>query len=114
MHIASQIASFGALYFKGHYNRARPSQLCPALLPPIPVPGHASFPSGHSTQAHLMMLCLVHVLEEADVPQPDRDAISADLRVLADRVARNREIAGLHYASDSKGGVALAKSVFDT
>jgi hypothetical protein len=29
-------------------------------------------------------------------------------------VGRNREIAGLHYESDTAGGVALAQSVFDT
>jgi hypothetical protein len=110
LHIASLIGSFAALYFKGAYERPRPSQLCPALLPPIPVPGHSSFPSGHSTQAHLMARCITHML----VVVPDSDAISADLRVLAKRVARNREIAGLHYASDSKGGDALAESVFDT
>jgi hypothetical protein len=84
------------------------------LRPPIPVPGHSSFPSGHSTQAHLMARCVAYLLNEAGVPQPDRDALSADLFVLADRVARNREIAGLHYRSDSQGGAALAESLFNT
>jgi len=114
LHIASLIGSFTALHFKAIYERPRPSQLCPALLPPIPVPGHSSFPSGHSTQAHLMALCMDHLLTEANVPQPDLANISADLRVLADRIGRNREIAGLHYESDTAGGVALAQSVFDT
>jgi len=114
LHIASLIGSFTALHFKGIYERPRPSQLCPALLPPIPVPGHSSFPSGHSTQAHLMALCMGQLLTQANVPQPDRGNISADLRVLADRIGRNREIAGLHYESDTAGGVALAQSVFDT
>ena len=61
--IASLVGTFVAMYFKGRYARPRPSQLCPALLPPIEVPGHASFPSGHSTQAHLMALCMDSVLD---------------------------------------------------
>jgi len=112
MHIASLVASFGALYFKGLYNRARASQLCPALMPPIPVPGHSSYPSGHSTQAHLMALCLNHVFKQVPIAQPDLDALTGDLAVLADRIARNRELAGLHYESDSKGGAELAKVLF--
>ena len=32
---------------------------------------------------------------------------------LADRIARNREIAGLHFRSDSKGGANLAQSLFE-
>lgn len=61
-----------------------------------------------------MALCMGYLLTKANVPQPDRGNISADLRVLADRIGRNREIAGLHYESDTAGGVALAQSVFDT
>lgn len=38
----------------------------------------------------------------------DRDVLMADLSVLADDIARNREIAGLHYAADSAGGARLA------
>jgi membrane-associated phospholipid phosphatase len=112
LHIASLIGSFAALHFKGVYNRARPSQVCPALLPPIPVPGHSSFPSGHSTQAHLMQRCVTHVLTEAGIPQTDLDTLTADLWVLAERVARNREIAGLHYESDSIGGTELSAILF--
>jgi hypothetical protein len=38
-------------------------------------------------------------------------AMLDDLEVLADRIARNREIAGLHYCSDSQAGVALATQI---
>ena len=37
--IASQVGTFVAMYFKGLYKRPRASELCPALLPPIEVPG---------------------------------------------------------------------------
>ena len=38
--------------YKNMYQRPRPSQLWPELMPPIEVPGHASFPSAHATQAY--------------------------------------------------------------
>jgi PAP2 superfamily len=102
--IASLVGTFIAMYFKNMYGRPRPSQLCPALLPPIEIPGHASFPSGHSTQAHLMALCMNDVFNGL----PQQDTMVDDLWTLADCIARNREIAGLHYPSDTDAGVAIA------
>ena len=114
LHIASLIGSYAVLYYKGFRNRPRPSQLCPALLPPIPMPGHASWPSGHATQAWLKALCIEHVLQGAQsgtLTQDDLDAVSSNLRTLAIRVARNREIAGLHYPTDSDAGRMLADTI---
>jgi len=101
---ASFVAGFCAMYYKGKYHRPRPSMLRPALLPPIAVPGHASLPSGHSTQAHLMALCMTEVLTGT----PLLPSMGNDLAALAQRIARNREIAGLHYSSDTEAGVKLA------
>jgi hypothetical protein len=102
--IASCVGTLVAMYFKGLYKRPRPSELCPALLPPIAVPGHASFPSGHSTQAHLMALCINDIFNTL----PQQNTILEETWTLADRIARNREIAGLHYASDTNAGKAIA------
>jgi hypothetical protein len=126
MHIASQVASYAALYYKADKDRPRPSQLLPALLPPVPMPGHASWPSGHATQAWLKTLCIEYVLSGVagmgtaiGGPTPGNAAgtlrlgvISANLRTLALRIARNREIAGLHYRSDSDDGRLLADAIF--
>ena len=114
LHIASLIGSFAALHFKHEFNRPRPSWQCPALLPPVPVPGHSSYPSGHATQAHLIALCMQHVLELVTPPLPQRDTngLKESLQVLARRVARNREIAGLHFESDSAAGKRLAEAAF--
>jgi hypothetical protein len=112
LHAANVVALFVAMYFKAHYKRPRASQLCPALLPPIAVPGHASYPSGHSTQAHLMALCMGEVFDGLPAAQkPQMQPMRDDLKVLADRIARNREIAGLHYPSDTAAGVVLANQV---
>src|SRR5262249_38708157 len=108
LHIASLIGSFAALYFKDKYKVPRPSQICPALLPPISVPGHSSWPSGHSTQAHLMKNCMLRIFDATALTPPDKAVLTADLTVLADSIARNREIAGLHYQKDSEGGAKLA------
>ena len=123
------------LYYKGTQKRPRPSQLLPALLPPVPVPGHASWPSGHATQAWLMALCAEYVLAGpappgfagttesgpggsnyastgANAGTLDLGTFSANLRTLARRIARNREIAGLHYPTDSDAGRQLAAAIF--
>ena len=112
--IAAQIGTFIVMSFKEAYLRPRPSQVCPGLLPPLEVPGHASFPSGHSTQAHLMALCLENAMKPPTSmnPDPTNTTQNTTIGVLADRIARNREIAGLHYKADSDAGVAIAKSVF--
>jgi hypothetical protein len=107
LNIASLVALFTSMYYKVKYRRPRASELCPALLPPIVVPGHASFPSGHSTQSHLMALCMGDVFQGL----PQHDVMVDDLTALADRISRNREIAGLHYPSDTQGGIALATDI---
>ena len=109
---ANLIALYVAMEWKAKYMRPRPSQICPALLPPIAVPGHASYPSGHSTQAHLMALCMGAVFDGLTAgQQPNTMPMRRDLAALADRIARNREIAGLHYPSDSQAGVKIAGSI---
>jgi hypothetical protein len=116
MHIANLLATFTVMYAKDHYQRPRPSHVLPALMPPIPNPGHAAFPSGHATQAHLIRLTLHEVFVEAGFgtgTANDLTVMDNDLLVLASRIARNREIAGLHYASDSIGGRRLAEYLIE-
>ncbi len=112
LNAASLMATFFEMHWKDHYQRARPSQICPALLPPIAVPGHSAYPSGHSTQAHLMALCMGDVFAGLPAGQAPTAALQTDLDVLARRIARNREIAGLHYPSDSAAGKRLAELIF--
>src|ERR1051326_9439922 len=46
---AIMVGEFVVMNLKYRFHRPRPSQLSPALMPPITVPGHASYPSGHAT-----------------------------------------------------------------
>jgi hypothetical protein len=106
MQIALRVGELQAIHYKYKFDRPRASTLLPWLMPPIEVPGHASYPSGHSTQSHLVALILGEVL-----PDWARGA-RGPLRQLAQRIARNREVLGLHYPSDSKAGEKLAKASF--
>jgi hypothetical protein len=111
------VGEFLAMHYKRQYQRARASQLSPALMPPIPVPGHASYPSGHATQAYLLSLLLGLVMPNVvgNLYVPTGNAYPGTpndflLDRLAERVARNREVLGLHYPSDSAAGKQLAQS----
>lgn len=106
---ASLIALHAAVFFKAAWNLARPSEFHPGLFPPFEIPGHPSFPSGHATQARLIALCLKQVL----APPSGRleDARGRALDALAARIARNREIAGVHTAQDSEAGRQLGAAV---
>jgi membrane-associated phospholipid phosphatase len=145
MSIALRVGEFQAMHYKLHPgtdaagnaipNRPRPSQLSPALMPPIAVPGHASYPSGHSTQSHLLSGLLAQVMPASvTTPLPQLPGAPAPLPLpnpppppppppiappfipwtgslldrLAERVSRNREVLGLHYPSDSAAGRLLA------
>ncbi|WP_201834771.1 phosphatase PAP2 family protein [Microvirga zambiensis] len=100
--VAARVAEMVMFFYKMKFNRPRPHQLCPALMPMVAVPGHASYPSGHSLMSHM----LSHTGAEV---RPD----AADtLFALAERVGRNREIAGLHYRSDTKAGAQIAEGAF--
>jgi hypothetical protein len=101
--VALRVGEFQAMHYKRIFKRPRPSHLSPSLMPPIDPPGHASFPSGHATEAYLLSLCLKKVMPVA---------AKKPLNRLAQRVARNREVLGVHYPSDSAAGKELAAQTF--
>jgi hypothetical protein len=64
-----------------------------------------------------MALCLAEVMPKAasDGTNPDTgrpDPAFGPLQRLAERVARNREVLGVHYPSDSEAGRQLALGTF--
>lgn len=58
--------------------------------------GHG--PGGHSTQSHLIAFLLAEV----------SPAIKDVNKRLAFRISQNREVAGVHWPSDTEGGIKLA------
>ena len=86
---------------KVQFDRVRPHFLDDRLNPAIDVPEHAAYPSGHSTQAHFIAGILSLVNPELEVQYFEEAA----------QIARNREIVGVHYASDSEIGKDLALQI---
>jgi hypothetical protein len=86
---------------KRRYNRPRPSVVLPAIRPVIPVPPHASYPSGHATQSAVIGALMAELAPKE----------AKRLTALAVQVGRNREIAGLHYPSDTNAGFKLGRDL---
>ena len=104
MQAMSVVGAVVAAHYKYKFMRPRPSQLEPKLRPLIDVPGHPAFPSGHSVQMFLIAQALGTVVRNHE--------IGDELVAIANRVAKNREWAGLHYESDTQAGRRLAYAVF--
>ncbi len=88
--------------FKKKFDRVRPSYLDPSLTTVIPVPNHPSYPSGHATQWYF----LAKIMSDVD-PKHSKEYMDS-----AYSIARNREIAGLHYPSDSEAGRLLGEQSY--
>ena len=101
------LANKEAMYFivreKKRFSRPRPSQLDEKLELLIPNPGHPAYPSGHATQSMLFS----EILSDID---PENRLIYIQY---AKDIAVRREIAGVHYPSDSDAGQKLAVQLWD-
>lgn len=88
---------------KKKFNRVRPSKIDSELGHAISIPEHPAYPSGHATATYV----IAYILQELD-------ASRADIYLQdAQRIAINREIAGLHYPSDTAAGQQLARQLVD-
>lgn len=87
--------------YKEDFNRVRPHILAPDIAPVIEVPQHPAYPSGHSTEAHFIAAVLSELA-------PQR---RAEFFARAAEIAKHREIAGVHYPSDSAAGALLAQQI---
>ena len=81
------------------------------INPSIFVPAHYSFPSGHSTQAHLVTKVLKNLFGANEPSIRNLDQMHGRLEQIALDVPQNREWAGVHYASDTEAGKALAEEI---
>lgn len=95
------VSSIG-MTLKRKFDRVRPSYLDSRIVPAIAVPEHAAYPSNHSLEAHFLALVLgeLYPLQKAEFWKA------------ADAIALNREIAGVHYRSDSQAGADMARIAF--
>ncbi|MBC74652.1 MAG: hypothetical protein CME64_01425 [Halobacteriovoraceae bacterium] len=89
--------------FKNKFNRVRPSFLSNQIKPIIPIPEHPAYPSAHSSKANFIAIVLSNF----------SPCLSEVFKTDGKRIAKNREIAGVHYSSDSKAGAVLARQYYD-
>ncbi len=97
---AARVSEMLMAEYKRQFARPRPQQLAPVLLPPVSGTLHPAYPSGHAMMSRLMATCL------SDAVPGDYHAV---LREIADDISWHREVAGLHYPSDSVAGKSIAE-----
>lgn len=95
------VSDWWTLRLKQQVDRARPVHLLPALAPPF-CPGHPCYPSGHGGQSHAVALALMLATPPAWHPI---------LEATSKRIGKLREIAGVHYRSDTRRGRELAEAL---
>jgi PAP2 superfamily len=102
-------------YFKRLYSRTRPFQIDKSLGTVIPesseyFPKHPSYPSSHATLATIVAEVTKFLLDPYGIPA------TAEKRAMIDQVAFligfRREIAGLHFRSDTIAGISLGRQIF--
>lgn len=91
------------IFYKKKFNRIRPSVLEPLVAPVFSVPLHPAYPSGHSAEA-FMIANLLSKLDPARTAAYERSALE---------IGMDREIAGVHYPSDTAAGAELARKTTD-
>ncbi|MDN5788347.1 hypothetical protein [Pseudorhodobacter sp.] len=101
--VAYTIGQMVGMYFKDFFGVARPVHLIPTLVTSIPTPAHPSFPSNHSLQNHLVLQLLT-----AAMPDGEAGHLFPYMQLLTDRLARNREVAGVHFRADTDAGRDIA------
>ncbi|MEO1551503.1 MAG: S8 family serine peptidase, partial [Pseudomonadota bacterium] len=94
-----------AYHLKAQYQRPRPHVQDYRVEPSIPVPTHSAYPSAHAVQTHLIAHGLAEVYEGPT-------GMVAEMFDVAERVSVNREIAGMHYPTDTEAGRMIAQVVF--
>ncbi len=102
MKVAARVGEVVMMRLKRQFNRPRPTQYYPALYPPLPVPGHSSYPAGHAVIAHLTARVLIEVTAAAS--GSGTSPYEKSLLKLADDIGLNRVIAGFHFKSDINEG----------
>lgn len=102
LNVATEVLGNFVHGIKHEFAVPRPWQGKSRLAPIVAMPSHASFPSGHAAYAYMTAELL-----SALSPSADRDV----LLELANYIADNRVVAGVHFPVDSVGGEVLGRGV---
>jgi membrane-associated phospholipid phosphatase len=104
MCLALAFASFVEMRFKHALACPRPVEYSPHIQPIIATPLHGSLPSGHATEAFM----IVHLIEKL---LPHGAKLHEPLQRLAARTSINRTVAGVHFPIDSIAGQMLGQTL---
>jgi hypothetical protein len=97
---ALRLANFVEMRIKHALACRRPNELSSQVQPIILTPGHGTFPSGHSTENHM----IARILWELRGREP---VLGEQLMREAARIAVNRTVAGVHFPVDTAVGQVL-------
>ncbi len=103
LRVAEEDLRFFLLKAKKKFARIRPSVLAPDLELVVENPGHPAYPSGHAAQGYMGALILTTL-------DPEHEK---EYKKFGYNIGLRREIAGVHYPSDSRAGRKLAEEVFE-
>ncbi|MBC7702835.1 MAG: phosphatase PAP2 family protein [Rhodoferax sp.] len=104
INIVLQFCVYVEMQFKHALACWRPVEYNAQVQPMITTPGHGSFPSGHSTQAHAVAYVLKRLLKLTPSKYP---TVIEQLDRQSARIATNRVVAGVHFPVDSMAGRML-------
>lgn len=99
---------------KNYFDTVRPSFLGSCVNETLFLegnPGHPSYPSGHSFQSHFIAYLLINYVNVID--HPEKSKLIKQYLQRANDVSVRREIAGVHYKSDTNYGKLLALEISD-
>ncbi len=96
--------------FKQHFLCPRPFEYSSQIRPVVLTPSHDSWPSGHSTEAHVTAR-LLSILAAQCGDGTWAAATKERLFESALRIAQNRQVAGLHFPTDTSVGRVLGDTL---
>ncbi len=112
--VGRKIGELVVMRLKDIYRCPRPSAIHPLIVPAIDPPDTPSYPSGHATQSWLVSRLLIEAIDPNNGVDPPplhlkTNSLPRALRRLAERVAENRTVAGLHFPADNLAGEHTAR-----
>jgi membrane-associated phospholipid phosphatase len=105
---AVQMSVLVEMRFKHELACWRPADYSFQVQPMITTPGHGSLPSGHCTQSYVVyevLKALLNTMREGDAYR----SVNRQFHRLAQRIATNRVVAGVHFPVDNVAGRILGK-----
>lgn len=106
-----QFAYTIGMRFKHAFGVPRPSEISPAVLPMIEVPGHGAYPMGHANEAIFTAQVIGQLVAQSGTRAGTTQKTQELLRRVAHQIAYNRIVAGVHYPVDGHAGVALGDAL---